>query len=1072
VGGVVDRSLAMTASADRHLLFGLLALQNGIINQGQLVAAFQAWTLDRSKSLAEHLEARGDLTGAKRAVLEALAEVHLDANGGDVEKSLAAVHASKSTRESLTRIGAPEIEATLGHVGSAHPSTEGDDPDRTTVYSVGAATSDGQRFRILRPHSRGGLGAVFVALDSELHREVALKQILDHHADDPVSRARFVLEAEITGGLEHPGIVPVYGLGTYPDGRPYYAMRFIRGDSLKEATATFHADATLRGDPGRRALGLLKLLRRFLDVCNAIEYAHSRGVLHRDLKPSNVIVGKHGETLVADWGLAKALGRAEPGVASDERILIPSSSSGSAETLPGSALGTPAYMSPEQAAGDLEHLGPRSDVYSLGATLYCLLTGRQPFESDDMGMVLRAVQKGDFPPPRRLDPSLDPALEAVCLKAMALRPEDRYPSPRALAEDIERWTADEPITAWREPFAWRARRWARRNRTAVTAAFAAAAVALVGLVVALALQSEWSRRLAETNRQLADANSRALRANADLTEANARALRANEGLTVANARENAARFRAQDRSALAIEAIQTFSSTVSSDPILQASQFEGLRRSLLKTPLEFFTRLRWTLENDAGVDDEEARAGLAASYASLAALTYEIGSHEDALRAATESRDLLRRLATQRPDESEHRRLLARTLNLIGRNLSQKADQRREGIRCYEEAAEILEGLVRAAPDDSSSRTDLAATYQALGNKQRDVGLYKAARQHFGRARELYEDLSRRKPAVPAHREGLARVFNGLAILERITNEPTPGARRRAAVFDAIDRSCALWEALTREFPDAAEYRAGLARAVNSRGVAIRADGRFPDAIVEFERSREIHRNLVERFPAVNSYREELGRTCNNLGSIYRQVGRPDDSARRYTEARDLYDGLARENPTASSFRMELANAWNSLGVLDLAAGRIDQAVASLQRGCGLLEVLAREEQGFGSYHNLLTGNLFNLAAAQRAAGRPRDSLETYRRAAALLEGIEKPNGSAAYNLACCYARLGEGLAPGAESEAALARAVTTLRRAIALGFRDLNHMNADSDLDPLRSRPDFQLLMLELAFPADPFAR
>src|SRR5689334_10977457 len=207
--------------ADRHLLFGLLALQNGLIDQGQLVAAFQAWTRDKARSLADHLADRGDLDAEQRAGIEAMVALHLKKHGGDAERSLAAIPAGGSTREKLARVADREAEATLAHLGSG--PDEPDDPDRTTTYAVGSATADGRRFRVLRPHARGGLGAVFVALDEELHREVALKQILDGHEDE-AGRRRFLLEAEITGGLEHPGIVPVYGLGTYGDGRPYYAM--------------------------------------------------------------------------------------------------------------------------------------------------------------------------------------------------------------------------------------------------------------------------------------------------------------------------------------------------------------------------------------------------------------------------------------------------------------------------------------------------------------------------------------------------------------------------------------------------------------------------------------------------------------------------------------------------------------------------------------------------------------------------------------------------------------------------------------------------------------------------------
>jgi WD40 repeat protein/serine/threonine protein kinase len=494
------------ASADRNLLFGILALQMDFISRDALIAAMHAWVLDKAKALGQILLEQGALRDDAYALVEALVQKHLQMHGNNPERSLAALSSTGSAANELGEIDDAELHASLAHVATARPPE--DDPLATRLVAMGKPTSLGQRFRILRRHRKGGLGEVFVAHDEELHREVALKEIQDQYADHPESRSRFLLEAEITGGLEHPGIVPVYGLGQYADGRPFYAMRFIKGDSLKDAIERFHQADIPGRDAGERTLKLRKLLGRFLDVCNAVAYAHSRGVLHRDLKPGNIMLGPYGETLVVDWGLAKPVGRPDGSSESEERTLRPPSAGSSTQTQMGSAVGTPAYMSPEQAAGRIDRLGPASDVYSLGATFYSLLTGRAPVENEVLGMMLEKVRKGEFPPPRRIKPSVPPALEAICLKAMAVRPEKRYASPRALAEDIEHWLADEPVSAWLEPWTFRARRWLGRHRTLVASATATVLVSLVLLhlriqAVEAAKRADLEAKIARNNKEAA-----------------------------------------------------------------------------------------------------------------------------------------------------------------------------------------------------------------------------------------------------------------------------------------------------------------------------------------------------------------------------------------------------------------------------------------------------------------------------------------------------------------------------------------------------------------------------------------
>ena len=218
-------------------------------------------------------------------------------------RATAATRAGASPRWPFNRQAATELVVGVN---------DGDDYDDHSARPDArpAPTPPGQRFRVLRHHAHGGMSEVSVAHDDEIHREVALKELHERYVDDVQNRARFLLEAEVTGSLEHPGIVPVYGRGQYADGRPYYAMRLIKGESLKAAVVRLHRAADeSRRRPGEWTLEFRRLLRRLLVVCNAIEYAHSRGVIHRDLKPDNIMLGEYGEALVVDWGLAKRLGR-------------------------------------------------------------------------------------------------------------------------------------------------------------------------------------------------------------------------------------------------------------------------------------------------------------------------------------------------------------------------------------------------------------------------------------------------------------------------------------------------------------------------------------------------------------------------------------------------------------------------------------------------------------------------------------------------------------------------------------------------------------------------------------------
>jgi tetratricopeptide (TPR) repeat protein/tRNA A-37 threonylcarbamoyl transferase component Bud32 len=474
----------MPHATDQNLLFGVLALQAGILDNDQFAAACAAWATRKHTGLADLLAERGWLTPDERQEVERMVGRHLKRRGGDAGASLAAV-TGDAARHSLAALDDAEVQRSL----AAFPTPSGLTPVATTDYVPGRR----ERYTLTRLHAMGGIGRVWVARDADLNRDVALKELRPERAGSTAAATRFLREAQVTGQLEHPGVVPVYELARRTeDGQPFYAMRFVHGRTLTDAVRAYHRK---RQQGEHTPVEWLALLNALVAVCDAVAYAHSRGVVHRDLKGQNVALGDYGEVVVLDWGFAKLAG--DRGIEPEAQPVIVNAAGEVDATVQGQVVGTPAYMAPEQAEGRLDRIDRRTDVYGLGAMMYEVLTGRAPFTGASTEEVLQRIRVDEPERPRKVAGGVPAALEAVCLKALAKRPEDRYATAGELGQEVRRWLADEPVKAWREPLRVRSGRWVRRHKPAVAALAAAALVAL--LLGGAGLW--WAQRQAEERRR-------------------------------------------------------------------------------------------------------------------------------------------------------------------------------------------------------------------------------------------------------------------------------------------------------------------------------------------------------------------------------------------------------------------------------------------------------------------------------------------------------------------------------------------------------------------------------------------
>jgi tetratricopeptide (TPR) repeat protein len=626
---------------------------------------------------------------------------------------------------------------------------------------------------------------------------------------------------------------------------------------------------------------------------------------------------------------------------------MPPSASGSVTTLPGSALGTPAYMSPEQAGGALDRLGPRSDVYSLGATLYCLLTGRAPFEGE-VGEVIRAVQRGAFAPPRRVDPTIDAALEAVCLKAMATRPEDRYGSCRALSEDLQRWMADEPVSAWREPWPRRARRWLARHRSLVASAGAALLiVAVVSATAAILIE-------------------RARRDEARALEARTKALAA----------EVRAKAEADRRLVDANAVVETFLGAVS-DELIGVQGAQPVRRRLLQRAADYFARVAQERSNDPDLGYEAFRAAYRCG-----TVRRMLGDIEEAIAVY---RDAARRgddLVRAAPDPARLLPLMASTQIELGVCLK-GLGRAEEAEAAYRRAIEFFGAALAAGVDDVETRNNLASAHNNLGIVLADWGQLDRAEPEYRRAIELRRELTRRRPDAPQYFNDLGSSLTNLGRLQ--------GDRGRLREAVELQReSVAVREQVVKLGPDDARFLRGLALSRMNLAAALGNIGRDDEAV-------EVHRvanaelfALVERNPDVPEYRGLKANSLIDVADELIRLARLEEAVRSIDGAVRELEVLARRSPASPQYRFGLGAAWVGQSTALDMLGRHAEAEPLARRACDELGALVSRDPAVPMYARYQAVAQMTRGTILHHLGRDDEAEPALRRAIEILDGVAR----------------------------------------------------------------------------------
>jgi serine/threonine-protein kinase len=894
-------------------------------------------------------------------------------------------------------------------------------------------------YDLLEEIARGGMGVVYRARQRGVGRMVALKVILHGRLATPDDVLRFRAEAEHATALDHPHIVPLYHVGE-ADGRPFFTMRLIDGGNLAQALAD--RDWTVAGAGWRwtdrqgggqwrvaTRAGQQAAARLVETVARAVQHAHDRGVIHRDLKPANILLDRGGAPHVTDFGLARSAARPAPSVS-------------------GAVVGTLLYMSPEQAQGH-HNVTTATDVYALGAILYELLTGRPPFQAAEFLEMLHAIQETEPIAPRQSNAAIHRDLATICLKCLRKEPARRYASAAALAEDLRRFQAGEPVAARAAGQLERMGKWVKR-RPAVAALAAALFTAVVvgfGLVTwkwqdALAAQAtaEQREQEAQAARMQAEINAqKALQAQRDTEEQRAVAqAHAQQARDAGRAAESQRRVALEQRDlaaqylAKAQEAVRTMLTTVSeSDQGLKNEpRFEPIRKSLLEKALAYYQGFLREPSTDPAV-----RLAAAAAYRDVGDIYTELASKEQAEQAYRQSLRLLQELGGDRPSDAAFRRELAASCNGLGLLLLATGGLA-EAEELLARALALRKGLAADFPDVALIRQDLAQGYNNLALLLDTVGRPDEGEQLYRQARDVEQALFDDFPAMPEYRHRLAESWGNLATV-------VSAAGRVKEAEPLYDQAIELCQPLTHDFPGVARYRRTLARAFNNLALLL-ANTRRPEAAAElYRKCLDLRQRLAEDFPAVAAYRQELALSCNNFALLLRDTGQPQDAEKYLRLACEHRRKLLADFPSVAAFRNELAQSTINLGVLLQGAKKLVEAEELQRSARDLYQKLVDDFPNVPGYRRGLAGSCYSLGRLYQLSGRLAAAEEPYRASIfhrQLLAGAFPAVGVLREELAASCNNLGVvledlGRLPEAEQ---LYRQAVALRKQLVLDFPEV----------------------------------